>query len=103
MLWWIFFVPIASALKYDWQCMHEADADGLKQIIDDYSQTFPCEECRDHFNELLETHPFQVDDIKTDADAKVWSWLTHNMVNKRLGKSWEPFDIMNQYQIEDQD
>ena len=103
MKWLWFFLPLASALRYDWQCMHEAHVDELKTIVQEYSESFPCEECRDHFNDLLVSHPFQVDDIKTDEDAKVWSWLTHNMVNKRLGKPWEPFDIMSQYQTEDQD
>jgi len=98
MRWWI-FLPVASALRYDWQCMHEANVDELKQIVQEYSESFPCEECRDHFNDLLEVHPFQLDDIKTDEDAKVWSWLTHNLVNKRLGKPWEPIDVMNQYDV----
>lgn len=96
-------LPVASALRYDWQCLHEANADDLKNIVKEYSKSFPCEECKDHFNDLLDTHPFQIDDIKTDEDAKVWSWLTHNIVNKRLGKSWEPFNIMSQYQMGDQD
>lgn len=103
MRWFFFLLPVVSALRYDWQCMHEAGADELKSIVMEYSESFPCEECREHFNTLLDTHPFQLDDIKTDNDAKVWSWLTHNIVNKRLGKPWEPYDIMNQYQVEDQD
>ena len=100
---WLLLLPVASALRYDWQCMHEAGANELKSIIQEYSESFPCEECRDHFNDLLEVHPFQVDDIHTDYDARVWSWLTHNLVNKRLGKPWESYDITNQYLIEDQD
>ena len=103
MKWLWLLLPIVSATRYDWQCMHEASADELKTIVQEYSESFPCEECKDHFNNLLETHPFQMDDIKTDEDAKVWSWLTHNMVNKRLGKAWEPFNIMTQYQTGDQD
>jgi hypothetical protein len=95
-------LPVVSALRYDWECVHEAGVDELTEIIQEYSETFPCEECRHHFNNLLDSHPFQVSDIKTNEDAKVWSWLTHNMVNKRLGKTWESFDIMNQYQKEDQ-
>lgn len=93
MKWLWLLLPLA----YDWQCMHEAGFDELKNIVTEYSESFPCEECREHFNDLLDSHPFQVNDIKTDEDAKVWSWLTHNMVNKRLGKPWEPFNIMHQY------
>ena len=103
MKWGLLFLPIVSALRYDWTCMHEAGVDELKSIVLDYSESFPCEECRNHFNDLLAVHSFQIDDIQTDEDAKVWSWLTHNIVNKRLGKKWEPFEIMNQYQTTDQD
>lgn len=98
MIWFLIFLPVVSAIRYDWQCMHEAGAAELKDIVTEYSDSFPCEECREHFNDLLASHPFQLDDIQSDEDAKVWSWLTHNMVNKRLGKSWEPFHITNQYQ-----
>ena len=101
MFW--FILPVVSALRYDWQCMHEAGVSELKSIVNEYSESFPCEECREHFNELLDSHPFQVDDIQTDEDAKVWSWLTHNMVNKRIGKPWEPFHITSQYQTKDPD
>ena len=27
-------------------------------------------------------------------DARVWTWLTHNLVNKRLNKAWVSFDIL---------
>lgn len=90
---WLWFLP----LLFDWECMHHANVAELKEIVSEYSQSFPCEECREHFNELLEIHPFQLADVKTDHDAKVWSWLTHNIVNKRIGKKWEPFDIMDKY------
>lgn len=98
-----FFLPVVSALRYDWQCMHESGVEELKGIVQEYSESFPCEECREHFNELLVSHPFQVDDIKTDEDARVWSWLTHNMVNKKIDKPWVSFNIMTQYQTKDQD
>jgi hypothetical protein len=97
MLRWLILLPAAGALRSDWACMHNAGAEELKVIVDEYSESFPCEDCRDHFNDLLKVHPFQLKDVKTDNDAKVWSWLTHNLVNKRIGKKWEPFDIMTQY------
>jgi hypothetical protein len=97
----LLFLPLA--LRYDWEYMHKAGVDQLKGIVQEYSKSFPCEECREHFNDLLEVHPFQIDNVNTNEDAKVWSWLTHNIVNKRLGKTWESFDIMTQYQKEDPD
>lgn len=97
MLWVFLLFHVASAIRSDWSCMHNAGVEELKEIVSQYSESFPCEECREHFNDLLEVHPFQLEDVKTDDDAKVWSWLTHNIVNKRIGKKWEPFDIMTQY------
>ena len=97
MIWLLFFLPMISALRSDWTCMHNAGVNELKEIVSEYSESFPCEECREHFNNLLEVHPIQIKDLRTKQDAKVWSWLTHNIVNKRIGKKWEPFDIMNQY------
>ena len=103
MFWCLFFLPMVSALRSDWTCMHNAGVNELKEIVSEYSESFPCEECRDHFNDLLKIHPFQLEDVNTDHDAKVWSWLTHNIVNKRIGKKWEPFDIMSRYQKGDLD
>lgn len=103
MKWLWFFLPVTAALRSDWQCMHTAGVDEMKDIVEEYSVSFPCEECREHFNDLLEQHPFQLDDVVTEQDAKIWSWLTHNIVNKRIGKKWESFEIMNQYQTEDLD
>lgn len=100
---WLWFLPVVAAVRSDWECMHSANVDELKEIVQEYAIAFPCEDCRIHFNDLLEVHPFQLEDVKTDDDAKVWSWLTHNIVNKRIGKQWEPFDIMNQYRLNDQD
>lgn len=97
MLRWLILLPVVGAVRSDWTCMHNAGVEELKEIVSEYSDSFPCEECREHFNELLEIHPFQLEDVKTDHDAKVWSWLTHNIVNKRIGKKWEPFDIMDKY------
>ena len=94
---WLWFLPVVGAVRSDWACMHNANVNELKEIVQEYSEGFPCEDCRHHFNDLLEVHPFQLADVKTDEDARVWSWLTHNIVNKRIGKTWESFNIMDQY------
>ena len=98
-MWWLFFLPLVHSMRYDWAYMHEAGAQQLCNVVDEYAAHFPCEECRLHFNDLLDTHPFQLEDVQTDDDAGVWSWLTHNIVNKRIGKKWQPFSIMNQYSV----
>ena len=94
---WLIFLPIVQAMRYDWAYMHEAGARHLRDVVNEYATEFPCEECREHFNDMLDTHPFQLDDVQTDEDARVWTWLTHNLVNKRIGKKWESFAIMHQY------
>ena len=88
-------ITLSSALDYSWNRLHTAhSAQTLKDVVEDYVESFPCEECRVHFEELVETHPFPVEKVQTVEEARIWSWLTHNMVNKRLGKPWESFDIM---------
>lgn len=89
--------PVLSTTRSDWSCMHLASVDELKSIVREYSESFPCEECRNHFNDMLETHAFPLEHVHTDEEARIWSWLTHNMVNVRIGKRWEPFSIMDKY------
>ena len=76
MLWIFLLIHVASAVRSDWACMHNAGVEELNEIVAEYSESFPCEECREHFNELLEIHPFQLEDVKTDYDAKAVSY-TH--------------------------
>ena len=101
--WWLFLVPVAGIgltsqpLRSDWACMHRAGVDEMKDIVQEYATSFPCEECREHFNVMLETHWFPIERVQTDEEARIWSWLTHNLVNVRIGKDWEPYSIMDQY------
>lgn len=44
----------------------------------------PCEECRGHFNTLLETLPPW--SVETKEDACKWAFEAHNRVSQRLGK-----------------
>lgn len=83
------------ALDYDWSRLHRCmTPNELRQTVEDYQENFPCIDCRDHFKLLLEQHPFPLDYVKTTEDVRVWTWYTHNLVNERLNKSWESFDIM---------
>ena len=66
----------------------------LRETVADYKENFPCLDCREHFQSLLEIHPFPLDYVRTSEDVRVWTWLTHNFVNERLNKTWESFDIM---------
>ena len=87
-----------AAVDYTWSTLHAATShpDLLKRTVGEYVENFPCLDCREHFQLLLRSHPFPLEYVRTPRDARAWSWLTHNLVNVRLNKSWESFDIMTQ-------
>ena len=62
----------------------------LRTTVQQYVDHFPCEDCREHFAQLVHAHPFPLEHVQTPQDAHIWTWLTHNMVNLRLGKPWFP-------------
>lgn len=87
-----------SALDYSWDRLHSArTAYELKQVVAEYIEDFPCEDCKQHFEDLVNAHPFPLSEVASVEDARIWTWLTHNMVNQRLDKAWEPFEIMYRY------
>ena len=57
----------------------------LKDAVQDYMEHFPCEECREHFSELVKDAPVSIGGGENHR-RHLWTWLTHNLVNKRLGK-----------------
>lgn len=82
-------------LYYSWSDLHEVQSvDDFRSVVSDFLEYFPCEECRSDFNEMVANHPFPVSEVRTLRDARVWSWLSHNMVNRKLGKDWQSFDIV---------
>jgi hypothetical protein len=83
--------------NYDWDRLHRCDTvQLLRETIDDYRENFPCLDCREHFQSLLDMHPFPLNLVRTPEDVKAWTWLTHNLVNVRLNKTWESFDVMDE-------
>jgi len=91
-------VLTAYGQDYSWERLHTAQTPHeLIQAVEDYVKHFPCKDCKDHFQDLVDTHPFPISNVATAEDARIWSWLTHNMVNMRLGKPWETFEIMYTY------
>ncbi|KAJ1656725.1 hypothetical protein IWQ61_003750 [Dispira simplex] len=55
----------------------------LKQFIFLLSRLYPCGDCAQHFQKLLQEFPPHMD---TRYDAEQWACAAHNRVNKRLGK-----------------
>lgn len=97
----LFLVVFAQAYNYDWNRLHACDTPNqLKETVADYRENFPCLDCRDHFQSLLAQHPFPLDKVQTPKDVRVWTWFTHNLVNLRLNKTWESFDIMDECSVE---
>lgn len=100
MLGLLLCVSSVAAYDYDWKRLHsQQNAEQLKLTVEDYSENFPCLDCREHFQSLLKIHPFPLDYVRTTEDARVWSWFTHNLVNLRLNKHWESFDIMDECRV----
>ena len=101
---WVFLLLIVStsSFSYDWQRLHSCvTVQELVDTVADYKENFPCLDCREHFQSLLEMHPFPLDYVQTPKDVLVFSWLTHNLVNIRLNKTWQSFDIMEEYIIDE--
>lgn len=87
-----------TSYSYDWVRLHRcATVADLLQVVNDYKENFPCLDCREHLQSLLSMHPFPLEEVKTPQDVRLWTWFTHNLVNKRLDKPWTSFDIMSQY------
>ena len=79
------------AHDYGWDRLHRCtEPQELMSTVVDFINFFPCEECRDHFAALVDEHPFPLHHVHTEMDVRVWSWLSHNIVNLRLGKPWYP-------------
>lgn len=98
---WTLLLLVASAwsFDYDWQRLHSCETpQELFDTIHDYRENFPCIDCRKHFQSLLEIHPFPLDYVRTPADVRIFTWFTHNLVNIRLNKTWESFDILEECQ-----
>ena len=97
MFWLYLLFGLTSAFNYDWQRLHKCRTpQELFDTVHDYRENFPCIDCKEHFQSLLEMHPFPLDYVRTPEDVRVFTWLTHNLVNLRLNKKWESFDIMDE-------
>lgn len=77
-----------------WLDLHNTQSlEEFRSIINDFRTN------SQDFNELVENHPFPVDEVKVRPEMRIWSWLTHNMVNKKNGKPWVTSSIMNTYPL----
>ncbi|KAI4367123.1 hypothetical protein MLD38_022894 [Melastoma candidum] len=55
----------------------------VKELMAILSRMYPCQECADHFKEVLRANPVQAG---SHADFSQWLCYVHNVVNRSLGK-----------------
>ncbi|KAF7726510.1 hypothetical protein EC973_008641 [Apophysomyces ossiformis] len=60
-----------------------SEREALNQFILLLSRLYPCGECAEHFQRLLQDYPPQT---SSRVAASQWACVVHNKVNERLGK-----------------
>ncbi|CAI9104297.1 OLC1v1002938C1 [Oldenlandia corymbosa var. corymbosa] len=55
----------------------------VKELMAILSRMYPCQECADHFKEVLRANPVQAG---SQSEFAQWLCHTHNVVNRSLGK-----------------
>ena len=82
-----------------WQDLHRvASVDEFHTNVRRVVEEFACEDCRKHFEDLVNTHVIPLDRVTTLEEARIYLWLAHNMVNLRIGKDWFPLSVLDQYE-----
>ena len=96
----LFFLPLVNCYYFvTWEELHrvrtvEEFHTNVRRVIDE----FACEDCRKHFEDLVNTHVWPLDKVETIEEARLYLYLAHNMVNLRLDKEWAPLAILDQYE-----
>ncbi|KAJ6310425.1 hypothetical protein OIU76_015198 [Salix suchowensis] len=55
----------------------------VKELMTILSRMYPCQECADHFKEVIKVNPVQAG---SHAEFSQWMCHVHNVVNRSLGK-----------------
>lgn len=67
----------------------------LRHFFRYFVKVYPCGDCAQHFQKLLELYPPQVE---SKQNAALWGCHIHNKVNERLGKKiYDCTNILNDY------
>jgi hypothetical protein len=93
---------IPAEEPYSWSELHATayrDAGEFKNMVKDYYERFPCDDCREHFQQMTDDMQtwFPQESITTRDEAQIWAWLAHNHVNLRLEKKWFPLNCLRLY------
>ncbi len=83
--------------KFLWLSMHavasgyplkptEMDKDIYRLHFENMANVLPCCECRNHFHQILRSHPLHDQILKSRKSLSEWVLLLHNAVSKEIGK-----------------
>ena len=96
------YLGVKVKLETEAGCIRElhtfSTVEDFKTKVDLVRTEFACEECREHFQQLVQNHTFPLEHVTTVQEAKIWMWMAHNMVNMRIGKVWIPLTVLDQYE-----
>jgi FAD-linked sulfhydryl oxidase len=82
-----------------WGLLHSTASDPskfqeLRSLVNIIASSFPCKDCREHFQELLKQmplHPSIQYGLEKESPLG-WTWTAHNAVNVRIGKPVYPWE-----------
>ena len=77
------------------EAFHSKTREQQLRFIDFMKRTckgFPCKECSINCTKYIENHPMEDFLNRGELGMFIWSWMFHNTVNTRLGKSSMDFD-----------
>jgi len=88
---------------YFWRAIHSFAASyrpslevktAFKQFIYSLIGIIPCDECRDSFTRFLVQLPLTEVYLTNAHSLFLWTYLLHDLVNKKINKTSPPFDVI---------
>lgn len=68
----------------------------FKAFIYSMQYTLPCDYCRQHLTQNL--RQVKIDEyLDNNHNLFLWSYILHDLVNKQLGKTSPPYDVVKTY------
>jgi mitochondrial FAD-linked sulfhydryl oxidase len=74
-----------STIENTEHCGKQITNENLINLITTVGDLFPCQECSEHFKEMMKTEKLE-ENVKNRDNFNVWFCQIHNIVNKRLNK-----------------
>lgn len=80
---WTVMYSIAQSLPTEHSKVEKETKEGVRQFFESLKLVLPCEDCRKHYNEMLNINPLPYDNMSRDA-LKKWIDELKNQVNQRI-------------------